>query len=63
VLFNFFCGYRLASFLEEWPHLEQWFNKFCILTCVNGTAPQEDVIMEVERIIEQTVNVVIITSH
>jgi hypothetical protein len=47
--------YRLASYLDQWPHLEKWFDQFAILRHVDASAAKETVITEAEEIIEQTI--------
>jgi hypothetical protein len=51
---NCYCC-RLASFLDQWPHLEKWFDQFEILRHVDASEAKETVIMETELIVEQTI--------
>ena len=50
----FIC--RITGFLDSWPKLEKWFTKFGTLQRVDASQPQRTVGLEVEKILEDTVN-------
>lgn len=48
--------YRITGFLDSWPKLEKWFTKFGSLQKVDATQEQKSVQLEVEKILEDTLN-------
>ncbi len=48
--------HRLTAFQDAWPKLEKWFTKFGTLQKVNAEEVQETVYLEVEKILEDTLN-------
>ena len=51
-----FCLLRITGFLDSWPKLEKWFTKFGTLQRVDASQEQRTVALEVEKILEDTVN-------
>ena len=50
------CLLRITGFLDSWPKLEKWFTKFGTLQRVDASQEQRTVALEVEKILEDTVN-------
>jgi len=48
--------FRITGFLDSWPKLEKWFSKFGSLQKVDATQVTESVQLEVEKILEDTLN-------
>ena len=47
---------RITGFLDSWPKLEKWFTKFGTLQRVDASQEQRTVVLEVDKILEDTVN-------
>jgi hypothetical protein len=45
---------RITGFLDAWPKIEKWFNKFGILKKVDATLAEDVLYLEVEKILEDT---------
>ncbi|XP_053393746.1 sperm flagellar protein 2-like isoform X2 [Mercenaria mercenaria] len=48
--------HRITGFLDNWPKLEKWFSKFGTLQKVDATQGARSVKLEVEKILEDTLN-------
>ncbi|XP_013409132.1 sperm flagellar protein 2 isoform X2 [Lingula anatina] len=48
--------HRITAFLDAWPKLEKWYSKFGSLKKVDATQDTEAVFLEVEAVMEETVN-------
>ena len=48
--------HRLTVFQDSWPKLEKWFTKYGLLKAVDATQNAETVYLEVEKILEDTLN-------
>ncbi|XP_052777050.1 sperm flagellar protein 2-like isoform X2 [Mya arenaria] len=48
--------HRITGFLDSWPKLEKWFTKFGTLQKVDASLPSQSVQLEVEKILEDTLN-------
>ncbi|XP_060552949.1 sperm flagellar protein 2-like isoform X2 [Ruditapes philippinarum] len=48
--------HRVTGFLDNWPKLEKWFSKFGTLQKVDATQESRSVQLEVEKILEDTLN-------
>ncbi|WAR24394.1 SPEF2-like protein [Mya arenaria] len=46
----------ITGFLDSWPKLEKWFTKFGTLQKVDASLPSQSVQLEVEKILEDTLN-------
>lgn len=46
--------YRITGFLDAWPKLEKWFNKFGILKKIDATLAADVLYLEVEKVLEDT---------
>jgi len=55
--------YRITGFLDSWPKLEKWFSKFGTLRRVDATLAQTSLKLEVEKILEETLNKVCDTCN
>lgn len=47
-------SYRITGFLDAWPKLEKWFNKFGILKNIDATLAEDVLYLEVETVLEDT---------
>ena len=48
--------HRLTSFQDSWPKMEKWFTKYGCLKKVDASQEQHTVYLEVEHILEETLN-------
>lgn len=48
--------HRITGFLDNWPKLEKWFSKFGTLQKVDSSQEARSVQLEVEKILEDTLN-------
>ena len=48
--------HRLTVFQDSWLKLERWFTKYGLLKAVDATQNGETVYLEVEKILEDTLN-------
>ena len=46
--------HRLTVFQDSWPRLEKWFTKYGLLKSVDATQGADTVYLEVEQILEDT---------
>lgn len=51
-----FSYFRITGFLDNWPKLEKWFTKFGSLQKVDASQEEKTVQLEVEKILEDTLN-------
>nr|XP_011414807.2 sperm flagellar protein 2 isoform X4 [Crassostrea gigas] len=45
---------RITRYLDSWPKIEKWYNKFGVLTTVDAAQGMQTVYLEVEKILEDT---------
>lgn len=45
---------RITRYLDSWPKIEKWYNKFGVLTTVDASQGMQTVFLEVEKILEDT---------
>lgn len=45
---------RITRYLDSWPKIEKWYNKFGVLTTVDAAQGMQTVFLEVEKILEDT---------
>lgn len=45
---------RITRYLDSWPKIEKWYNKFGVLTTVDASQGMQTVYLEVEKILEDT---------
>nr|XP_022317151.1 sperm flagellar protein 2-like isoform X9 [Crassostrea virginica] len=45
---------RITRYLDSWPKIEKWYNKFGVLTTVDASQEMRTVYLEVEKILEDT---------
>jgi hypothetical protein len=48
--------FRIVAFQDSWPKLDKWFTRFGTLKRVEAADNPEQVYLEVEKILEDTVN-------
>ncbi|KAK6179274.1 hypothetical protein SNE40_011674 [Patella caerulea] len=48
--------HRITGFVDSWPKLEKWFTRFGTLKIVDAEADERTVVLEVEKILEDTLN-------
>ena len=48
--------FRITGFLDAWPKLEKWYTKFGTLKAVDASQEQKSVYLEVDKILEDTIN-------
>ena len=53
--------HRLTVFQDSWPRLEKWFTKYGLLKSVDATQGADTVYLEVEKIMEDTLEKVCIS--
>lgn len=46
--------HRITRYLDSWPKIEKWYNKFGVLTTVDASQGMQTVYLEVEKILEDT---------
>ncbi|XP_062579929.1 sperm flagellar protein 2-like isoform X2 [Saccostrea cucullata] len=45
---------RITKYLDSWPKVEKWYNKFGVLAHVDASAEMRTVYLEVEKVLEDT---------
>ena len=48
--------FRITGFLDAWPKIEKWYAKFGTLRSVDATQEEKSVYLEVDKILEDTLN-------
>jgi hypothetical protein len=46
--------FRITRYLDSWPKIEKWYNKFGVLARVDASQGARSVYLEVEKILEDT---------